>query len=79
MKYLGEGFDLPSLDTLFLVLPFSWKGRLVQCTGRISRDYQGKNEVRVYDYVDEKVPMLFRMYKKRLKGYKDLGFSITPT
>jgi len=76
-KYLGEGFDLPSLDTMFLVFPFSWKGTLVQYTGRLNRSFQGKKEIRVYDYVDENVPVLAGMYRKRLKGYRSLGFSIS--
>jgi superfamily II DNA or RNA helicase len=76
-KYLGEGFDLPCLDTLFLVFPFSWKGTLIQYAGRLNRKYYGKTETRIYDYVDEKVPVLLRMYNKRVKGYKVLGFSIT--
>ena len=75
-KYLGEGFDLPCLDTLFLVFPFSWKGTLIQYTGRLNRTWYGKKEIRVYDYVDDKVPVLFRMYGRRLKGYKSLGFGI---
>jgi superfamily II DNA or RNA helicase len=75
-KYLGEGFDLPSLDTLFLVFPFSWKGMLTQYTGRLNRASHGKNEICVYDYVDEKVPVLSRMYGRRLKGYKALGFTV---
>jgi len=75
-KYLGEGFDLPSLDTLFLVFPFSWRGMLVQYTGRLNRASHGKKEIRVYDYVDEKVPVLSRMYGRRLKGYKALGFTV---
>jgi len=74
-QYLGEGFDLPSLDTLFLVFPFSWKGMLVQYTGRLNRISHGKKEIHVYDYVDEKVPVLSRMYGRRLKGYKALGFT----
>ena len=73
-KYLGEGFDLPSLDTLFLVFPFSWKGMLIQYTGRLNRASHGKEEIRVYDYVDGKVQVLSRMYGRRLKGYKTLGF-----
>jgi hypothetical protein len=76
-KYLGEGFDLPCLDTLFLVFPFSWKGTLIQYTGRLNREYYGKKEIQVYDYVDEKVPVLLRMYSRRLKGYKSLGFELT--
>jgi superfamily II DNA or RNA helicase len=75
-KYLGEGFDLPSLDTLFLVFPFSWKGMLVQYTGRLNRVSDGKKEIRVYDYVDDKVQALSRMFGKRLKGYKSLGFTL---
>jgi superfamily II DNA or RNA helicase len=75
-KYLGEGFDLPSLDTLFLVFPFSWKGMLVQYTGRLNRVSHGKKEIRVYDYVDDKVSVLSRMYGRRLKGYKALGFTV---
>jgi superfamily II DNA or RNA helicase len=73
-KYLGEGFDLPCLDTLFLVFPFSWKGTLIQYAGRLNRTYYGKTEIQIYDYVDEKVPVLFRMYGRRLKGYASLGF-----
>jgi len=75
-KYLGEGFDLPSLDTLFLVFPFSWKGMLVQYTGRLNRVHHGKKEIQVYDYVDEQVLVLSKMYRRRLKGYKSIGFSI---
>ncbi|MDR2608603.1 MAG: restriction endonuclease subunit R, partial [Treponema sp.] len=75
-KYLGEGFDLPCLDTLFLVFPFSWKGTLIQYVGRLNRTAYGKTEVIVYDYVDDKVPVLQRMFNRRLKGYKALGFSI---
>jgi len=75
-KYLGEGFDLPILDTLFLAFPFSWKGTLVQYTGRLNRTSHGKREIRVYDYIDEKIPMLAGMYRKRLKGYRSLGFVV---
>jgi superfamily II DNA or RNA helicase len=75
-KYLGEGFDLPSLDTLFLVFPFSWKGTLVQYTGRLNRASYGKKEIRIYDYIDEKVPVLSRMYGRRLMGYRALGFTV---
>ncbi|MDR2580059.1 MAG: DEAD/DEAH box helicase [Fibromonadaceae bacterium] len=75
-KYLGEGFDLPSLDTLFIVFPFSWKGTLTQYTGRLNRAFHGKKEIRVYDYVDEKVTVLLGMYRKRLRSYKSLGFEV---
>lgn len=75
-KYVGEGFDVPRLDTLFLVMPFSWKGTLAQYAGRLHRLYRGKNNVRIYDYVDVHVPVLERMYGKRLKGYRDLGYQL---
>ena len=73
-KYIGEGFDEPRLDTLFLAMPFSWQGTLAQYVGRLHRNYTGKQEVRVYDYVDLHVPVLERMYQKRLKGYAQLGY-----
>jgi superfamily II DNA or RNA helicase len=75
-RYIGEGFDDPRLDTLFLAMPISWRGTLQQYVGRIHRLYQGKREVQVYDYVDHLVPMLSRMYQKRLKGYKDMGYRV---
>lgn len=75
-KYVGEGFDLPRLDTLFLVMPFSWKGTLAQYAGRLHRIYSGKQDVQIFDYVDIHVPVLERMYGKRLKGYKDLGYQV---
>lgn len=73
--YIGEGFDGPRLDTLFLVMPFSFKGKMVQYAGRLHRRYKGKTEIRIYDYVDEKVPVLEKMFKKRLKAYKSLGYN----
>lgn len=73
-KYIGEGFDCPRLDTLFLGLPISWKGTIAQYAGRLHREYEGKKEVRIYDYVDLHVPMLERMYQKRLKGYAAIGY-----
>lgn len=76
-KYIGEGFDLPKLDTLFLVLPISWKGSLVQYVGRIQRQFEGKDKVIVFDYLDSSLPMLERMYKKRSKGYEALGYTVT--
>ena len=73
-RYIGEGFDLPRLDTLFLAMPVSWKGTVQQYTGRLHRLFDSKTEVRVYDYVDIRVPMLERMYQKRLKGYASIGY-----
>ena len=73
-KYVGEGFDEPRLDTLFLAMPISWKGTLAQYVGRLHRKYEGKTEVIVHDYADIFVPMLDRMYHKRIRGYKVLGY-----
>lgn len=75
-KYIGEGFDSPRLDTLLLAMPISWKGTLAQYAGRLHRNYEGKQEARIYDYVDIHVPTLERMYHKRLKGYAELGYQV---
>ena len=72
-KYVGEGFDEPRLDTLFLAMTNSWKGTLAQYVGRLHRNYGGKTEVKVHDYADIFVPMLDRMYHKRIRGYAELG------
>ncbi|MGN1305044.1 MAG: TOTE conflict system archaeo-eukaryotic primase domain-containing protein [Oscillospiraceae bacterium] len=74
-KYVGEGFDCPRLDTLFLAMPISWDGTLAQYAGRLHREYDGKSEVMIFDYVDINVPMLENMYKKRLRGYAKLGYA----
>ncbi len=76
-KYIGEGFDDPRLDTLFLAMPISWKGTLQQYAGRLHRLYDSKKEVRIYDYVDEQVEMLQRMYAKRKSGYLSMGYLIS--
>jgi superfamily II DNA or RNA helicase len=73
-RFVGEGFDDARLDTLFLTLPVSWKGTLVQYAGRLHRNYHGKSEVRIFDYVDAQVPMLARMFEKRLRGYTTMGY-----
>ena len=75
-RYIGEGFDAPRLDTLLLTMPVSWKGTLAQYAGRLHRSYEGKREVRIYDYVDAQVPILERMYHKRLRGYAELGYEV---
>lgn len=74
-RYIGEGFDDARLDTLFLAMPISWKGTLIQYSGRLHRHYPGKKEVRIYDYVDRNVPMLARMFEKRLNAYRAIGYT----
>ena len=74
-RYIGEGFDDARLDTLFLALPVSWKGTLVQYTGRLHRLHPAKREVRIFDYVDREVPILLRMFEKRLRGYRAIGYA----
>jgi superfamily II DNA or RNA helicase len=73
-KYIGEGFDEPRLDTLFLTMPISWKGTLQQYAGRLHRLFANKKEVQIYDYVDIHVKMLEKMYHKRLSGYASIGY-----
>ena len=73
-RYVGEGFDYPRLDTLLLALPIAWKGKVGQYVGRLHRDYPGKCEVQVYDYIDIRVPVLERMYQKRVKSYSSIGY-----
>ena len=76
-RYLGEGFDDASLDTLFLTMPISWRGTLAQYVGRLHREHHAKREVIVYDYVDSGVAMLARMALKRQTGYRSLGYEIS--
>ncbi len=73
-RYAGEGLDDARLDTLFLAMPFAWRGTLVQYAGRLQRAYATKREIRVYDYVDRSAPVLVRMFQKRLRGYRALGY-----
>jgi superfamily II DNA or RNA helicase len=74
-RFIGEGFDDARLDTLFLAMPVSWKGTLVQYAGRLHRGSAGKVDVRIFDYVDGRVPMLARMFAKRMSGYRSMGYS----
>ncbi len=75
-RYVGEGFDDARLDTLFLTLPVSWYGTIAQYVGRLHRLYDGKREVRVYDYADLNVPMLARMFDRRGRGYEAIGYKL---
>ncbi|MDD5457994.1 MAG: restriction endonuclease subunit R, partial [Phycisphaerae bacterium] len=76
-RYLGEGFDHSRLDTLFLALPVSWKGTIAQYAGRLHRDHHSKREVIIYDYADINVPMLAKMFSRRLRGYKAIGYKVS--
>ena len=78
-RYLGEGFDDNRLDTLFLTLPVSWKGTIAQYAGRLHRLHKMKNEVLIFDYSDLELPMLEKMHKKRLSGYRSIGYEIDDT
>ena len=73
-KFVGEGFDDPRLDTLFLTLPVSWRGTIAQYAGRLHRLCDCKREVRIYDYADLNVPMLARMFDRRCRGYEAVGY-----
>jgi superfamily II DNA or RNA helicase len=74
-RYIGEGFDDARLDTLFLAMPVSWKGTLVQYAGRLHRLHPKKAEVRIFDYVDREVPVLMRMFDRRLRTYRAIGYA----
>jgi superfamily II DNA or RNA helicase len=74
-RYIGEGFDDRRLDTLVLAMPVSWKGTLVQYTGRLHRLHPNKSEVRIFDYVDREVAVLLRMFEKRLRTYRAIGYA----
>ncbi len=78
-SYIGEGFDDPRLDTLFLSLPISWQGTLQQYVGRLHRIHEMKQDIMVYDYVDCNVPILNKMFQKRLKKYRAMGYIINST
>ncbi|MDO5561280.1 MAG: DEAD/DEAH box helicase family protein [bacterium] len=73
---VGEGFDWPALDTLFLTFPFSWRGKLIQYVGRVQRAAPGKTQATVYDYVDENMSIFQAMFRKRLNAYRELGVPV---
>lgn len=75
-KLIGEGFDHPPLDTLVLAMPISWKGTLQQYAGRLHREHVTKTDIRIYDFVDAGHPMLLRMWDRRQRGYKAMGYNI---
>lgn len=76
-QYIGEGFNFPRLDTLMLATPIAWEGNVEQYAGRLHRAYAGKMEIVIYDYVDSHVHVLDQMFRKRLRAYKKIGYTIT--
>ncbi len=75
-RFVGEGFDEPRLDSLFLAMPVSWRGLVTQYVGRLHRMREGKSTVTVYDYCDLDVPMLAKMFERRRRTYEKLGYSV---
>ena len=75
-RLVGEGFDDARLDTLFLAMPISWRGTLQQYAGRLHRLHDEKREVIIYDYVDPLLRVLARMWEKRLRGYRAMGYRV---
>ena len=75
-QYIGEGFNYPRLDTMMLTTPIAWQGNVEQYSGRLHRDYEGKRKVIIYDYVDAHIRVLDKMYYKRLRAYKKIGYEI---
>ena len=73
---IGEGFDLPELDTLFLAMPVSFRGRIIQYAGRLHREFSDKSEVLIFDYLDYKLQLANSMYRKRSAGYREMGYNI---
>jgi superfamily II DNA or RNA helicase len=75
-QYIGEGFNYPRLDTMLLAMPISFEGNVEQYAGRMNRDYEGKKDVIIFDYIDQHIPVLERMYHRRLRTYKKIGFEV---
>ena len=75
-KCVGEGFDDPRLDTLFLMMPISWRGKVEQYVGRMHREHANKTEVLIYDYVDSSNSQLKSMYRRRAAKYRKIGYEI---
>ena len=75
-QLVGEGFDHAPLDTLILTLPISWTGTLQQYAGRLHRDHANKSDILIYDYVELDHPQLYRMWEKRQRGYRAMGYQV---
>jgi superfamily II DNA or RNA helicase len=74
---IGEGFDLPELDTLILATPLSFEGRMVQYAGRLHRTFEGKTNVQVIDFTDSFSAIFAKMYRNRLKAYQKMGYAVS--
>lgn len=77
-KLVGEGFDHPALDTMVLAMPISWRGTLQQYAGRLHREHATKSDIRIIDFVDAGHPALLRMWDKRQRGYRAMGYRVLP-
>jgi superfamily II DNA or RNA helicase len=75
-QLVGEGFDHAPLDTLILTLPISWEGTLQQYVGRLHRDHAGKTDILIHDYVELDHPQLARVWEKRQRGYRAMGYRV---
>ena len=78
-KLIGEGFDYPRLDTLLMATPIAGRSVVEQYAGRLNRDYDGKKDVIIYDYIDAHIPVFDRMYAKRLRAYRQIGYTLRPS
>jgi superfamily II DNA or RNA helicase len=76
-KLVGEGFDHPPLDTLVLAMPVSWKGTLQQYAGRLHREHASKTDVKIVDFIDSGHAALLRMWDKRQRGYRAMGYRVS--
>tara|TARA_Y100001935_G_C17300648_1_gene508989 strand:- start:852 stop:2864 length:2013 start_codon:yes stop_codon:yes gene_type:complete len=75
-SFIGEGIDIPILDTLILGMPISFKGRMKQYSGRIHRSFEGKESAIIYDYLDPNTGITISMFKKRISTYKEMNYKI---
>lgn len=75
-QLVGEDFDHAPLDTLILTLPISWTGTLQQYVGRLHRDHANKSDLLIYDYVEQDHAQLYRMWEKRQRGYRAMGYQV---
>ena len=75
-SFIGEGFDLPKLDTLIIAMPVSFKGKLIQYAGRLHRASPGKSDVIIYDYLDPSSALMVSMFRKRIAAYRKMNYKI---